>query len=148
MSASSIRDLENAIKVQSVRAQNAEQKAADIQHALNLVLNCGFERFHLALSAGNDVHWFELGTVTSCPSLERLDLPAVPKKTRTRRIVLWTTMFSEGHHYASAFHELEFRSLPKHFEPGNELRNLLEEAIEKIPTAKPFLIKGDSGQSG
>jgi hypothetical protein len=45
------------------------------------------------------------------------------------------------------FHEPEFRSLPKHSEQGNELRNLLNQAIEKIPTAKPFLIKGDSAQN-
>jgi hypothetical protein len=31
---------------------------------------------------------------------------------------------------------LEFRSLPRHLESGSELRNLLEEAIEKVPTAK------------
>src|SRR5215472_1692003 len=131
MSASSVRDLEQAVQVHFVRAQKAEQKATDTQHALNLVLNCGLERFHMALSADDSVHWFELGTVRNSPSTEGIDLPTVPKKTNTRRIVLWT-MFSGGQHYASALHELEFRSLPRHLEPGSELRTLLEEAIERI----------------
>ena len=140
----SLRDLEHAAQTQFVRAQKAEQKAEDIQHALNLVLNCGFERFHMALTADDSVHWFELGTVRNSPSTEGINLPTVPKKTHTRRIVLWTTMFSGGHQYASAFHELEFRSLPKHLEPGSEFRTLLEEAAEKIPTPKPFLIKASA----
>src|SRR5215472_12641886 len=100
MSASSVRDLEQAVQVHFVRAQKAEQKATDIQHALNLVLNCGFERFHMALSADDAVHWFELGTARNPPSPEGIDLSTVPKKTRSRRIVLWTTMFPQGHHYA------------------------------------------------
>ena len=52
-------------------------------------------------------------------------------------------MFPQGHLYASAFHELEFQLLPKNLGPGSELRNLLELAIEKIPTARPFLIKDE-----
>lgn len=48
----SIRNLERAAQVQFVRAQKAEQKAEGIQHALNLMLNLGFERFHTALDDG------------------------------------------------------------------------------------------------
>jgi hypothetical protein len=59
MSAST-RDLERAAQVQFVRAQKAEQKAEDIQHALNLMLNLGFERFHTALTMDGAVHEFEL----------------------------------------------------------------------------------------
>ena len=40
------------------------------------------------------------------------------------------------------FEDSEFRSLPKHLEAGNELRNLLEAAIEKIPIGRPSLVKG------
>ena len=63
MSASSVRDLEYAAKAQFLRAQKAEQKAEDIQHALNLMLNLGFERIHTALTMDGAVHEFELGTV-------------------------------------------------------------------------------------
>jgi hypothetical protein len=51
-------------------------------------------------------------------------------------------MFPGRHQYASAFHDAEFRSLPKHLECGSELRNLLEAAIEKIPIGRPLLVKG------
>jgi len=64
MSASA-RDLEHGAQLQFVRTRKAEQKTKAIQHALNLVLNCGFERFHLALGADDTVHWFELETVRS-----------------------------------------------------------------------------------
>ena len=51
-------------------------------------------------------------------------------------------MFPGTHQYASAFHDAEFRSLPKHLESGSELRILLEKAIEKIPIGRPWLVKG------
>jgi hypothetical protein len=139
----SLRDLEHAAQVQFVRAQKAEQKAEDIQHALNLMLNLGFERFHTALTMDGAVHEFELGTVRNLPTPDEIDWPATPKRTpRNRRIVLWRTMFPGRHQYASAFHDAEFRSLPKHLESGSELRNLLEAAIEKIPIGRPLLVKG------
>jgi len=138
----SLRDLEHAAQLQFVRAQKAEQRAEDIQHALNLMLNLGFERFHTALTMDGAVHEFELGTVRNLPTPDETDWPAAPKRTtRDRRIVLWRTMFPGKHQYASAFHDAEFRSLPKHLESGSELRNLLEAAIEKIPIGRPLLVK-------
>ena len=139
----SLRDLEHAAQLQFVRAEKAEQKAEDIQHALNLMLNFGFERFHTSLTEDGAVHEFDLGVVRKLSAPEGFDLPPVPKSTRTRRIVLWRTTFPQGHLYASAFHESEFRSLPKHLELGDELRNLLEEAAKKLPVGRPFLIKSD-----
>jgi hypothetical protein len=141
MSAST-RDLERAAQVQFVRAQKAEQKAEDIQHALNLMLNLGFERFHTALTMDGAVHEFELGTVRNHPVPDEIDWSITPKRTRHRRIFLWRTMFPGRHHYASVFQDAEFRSLPKHLETGSELRNLLEAAIEKIPIGRPLLVKG------
>jgi hypothetical protein len=85
-------DFGHAAQIQFVRAQKAEQKAEDIQHALNLVLNLGFERFHPAATADGAVHTFELGIVRDLPAPEGIDLPPVPKSTRNRR------MFSGGRH--------------------------------------------------
>jgi len=137
--AASLRDLEHAAQLQFVRARKAEQKAQDIQHALNLMLNLGFERFHMALTMDGAVHEFELGTVRNLPTPDEI----IPKRaTRNRRIILWRTMIPGIHQYASAFHDAEFRSLPRHLETGSELRNLLEAAIEKIPIGRPLLVKG------
>jgi hypothetical protein len=138
----SVRDLEHAAQVQFVRAQKAEQKAEDIQHALNLILNLGFERFHTAQTMDGAVHEFEVGTVRNFPAAGEIDWSITPNRTRNRRIVLWRTMFPGRHHYASVFQDAEFRSLPKHLETGSELRNLLEAAIEKIPIGRPLLVKG------
>ena len=89
-----LRDLEHAAQLQFVRAQKAEQKAEDIQHALNLMLNLGFERFHMALTMDGAVHEFELGTVRNLPMPDKGDWSATPMRTtRDRRIVLWRTMF-------------------------------------------------------
>ena len=138
----SVREIEHAAQVQFVRAQKAEQKAEDFQHALNLMLNFGFERFHTARTMDGAVHEFELGTVRNLPAADEIDSLVSAKRRRNRRIVLWRTMFPEKHHYASVFHDAEFRSLPKHLETGSELRNLLESAIETIPIGRPFLVKG------
>ncbi|KAA6460363.1 hypothetical protein DYQ86_15150 [Acidobacteria bacterium AB60] len=146
--AASLRDLEHAAQVQFVRAQKAEQKAEDIQHALNLMLNLGFERFHTALTMDGAVHEFELGTVRNLPAPDEIDWSAIPKRTtRNRRIVLWRTMFPGRHQYASAFHDAEFGSLPKHLDAGSELRDLLEAAIEKIPIGRPLLVKGGTARN-
>lgn len=140
----SVRNFEHAARVQFDRAEKAEQQAEDIHHALNLLLNSGFERFHMGLTADGAVHYFELGTVRDVPVADWQGLPIKANGTRTRRIILWRTMFSQGHFYASAFHEPKFRTLPGNLEPGSGLRNLLEHAIEMIPTATPFLITDDS----
>jgi len=76
-----------------VRAQKAEQKAEDIQHALNRLLNLGFERFHMGSTPDGAVHYFELGNVRNPPAADGRDLPAGRGKTRARRIVLWRTTF-------------------------------------------------------
>ena len=55
------RDLEYTDRAQFVRAQKAEQKAEDLQHALNLLLNLGSEKFHITLTANGAIHYFELG---------------------------------------------------------------------------------------
>lgn len=138
----SVREIGRAAQVQFVRAQRAELKAEDIRHALNLMLNLGFEGFHTARTMDGAVHQFELGTVRNLPAPDEIHWQVTPKRTRKRRIVLWRTMFPERHHYASVFHDAEFRSLPKHLEPGSELRRLLEAAIEKIPVGRPLLVKG------
>jgi hypothetical protein len=139
-------DLTHAAQVQFVRAQKAEEKAEDTQHALNLLLNFGFERFHVALTADGAVHSFELGIVRNLPEPEGIDLSPILERARSRRMVLWRTTFPQGHLYASAFHESEFRSLSKHSEQGSDLRNLLDQAVEVIPMAKPFLIRGNQVQ--
>src|SRR5260370_15477023 len=136
-----VRDLERAVQVQFVRARKAEQKAEDTQHALNLILNLGFERFYMALTFDGAVHEFALGTVRNAPAPDGIEWPVSPKMARMRRIILWRTMFTGGHLYASAFHDAEFRSLPKHSDPRSELRLLLEDAIEKVPMGRPFLVK-------
>src|SRR5215469_3155508 len=78
----SLRDLEHAAQLQFVRAQKAEQKAEDIQHALNLMLNLGFERFHTALTIDGTVHEFELGTVRNLPMPDESDLSATRREQR------------------------------------------------------------------
>jgi hypothetical protein len=122
MSASA-RNFEHAAQVQFVRAEKAEQKAGDIQHALNLLLNLGFERFHMGSTPDGAVHYFELGTVRNLPAADGRDLPACRGKTRARGIVLW--------------------SLPGNLGPGNKLRNLLDQAIAKIPRKQSFMVVGD-----
>src|SRR6201987_5977296 len=131
--ASSLRDLEHAAQLQFVRAQKAEQKAEDIQHALNLMLNLGFERFHTARTMDGAVHEFELGTVRNLPASDETEPRLIFLNRRTRRIVLWRAGFQKGPFSASAFHELEFRGLPKNLEATTELRKVVENAIERIP---------------
>ncbi len=64
-------DLKHAAQAQFVRAQKAEEKAEDAQHALNLLLNFGFERFHMALTSDGAVHRFELGNCQKSSRVRR-----------------------------------------------------------------------------
>jgi hypothetical protein len=125
--------------------KRAEEKSEDTHHALNLLLKFGFERFHVALTSYGAVHSFELGIVRNLPMPEGMDLLLVPKSTQSADRSLEDDV-PQGHLYASAFHEPDFQSLPGNSGLGSELRKILEQAIEVIPTAKPFLIKGDQVQ--
>lgn len=113
----------------------------------SMLLNSGFEGFYMASTADGAAHYFELGTVRNLPAPDPPDVPICPRRTCARRIVLWKTTFSQGHVYASAFPEPEFQSLLTHLGPGSELRNLLEQAIAKIPTARPLKVMGDPAQN-
>src|ERR1700756_3157821 len=81
----SLRDLEHAAQLHFIRAEKAEQKAEDIQHALNLMLNFGFERFHTSLTEDGAVHEFDLGVVRKLSAPEGFDLPPVPKVSAVMR---------------------------------------------------------------
>ena len=94
-----------------------------------------------ATGAHGAVHEFELGTVRNLPASDETEPRMILLNRGTRRIVLWGTRFPEGHVYASAFHEPEFRALPKNLEATNELRKVVEDAIERIPAGKPFLVR-------
>ena len=137
----SIRDLEHAAQVQFVRAQKAEQKAEDIQHALNLMLNLGFERFHRALTTDGGVHEFELGTVRNLPLPDEIACRSPEENTQPANRALENHVPGR-HHHASVFQDAEFRSLPKHLETESEVRNILEAAIEKIPIGRPSPVQG------
>lgn len=71
-------------RLQLVRAQKAEQRAEDIQHALNLVLNLGFERFHLAPTFDGAVDEFLLGVVRNVPESDQRGCLNPRKRARTR----------------------------------------------------------------
>ncbi len=104
-------DLKRAAQVQSVRAQSVEEKAKRLG-ALNLLLNFGLARFHVALTSNGTVHSFELGFVRNPPGPDGVDLPSIPERATQSADRLSRKTFSQGHLYASAFHESEFRCSP------------------------------------
>lgn len=136
------RDLEIAAINQSVRAQKAEQKAADVNHALNLLLNGSFHLFHTALANDGNVHEFLLGTVRNYPVADRQGWHGATGETENRRLILWKTTFDPEGVYATVYHEREFRALSGHLgTEAADLEPLVREAINAIPPLTPFLVE-------
>ena len=105
MSASLRKPSNMQLRFSSSVLNRPNRRARTSQHALNLMLNLGFERFHTSLTKDGAVHEFELGVVRNFSAPDGFDMPPVPKSTRTQRIVLWRTACPQGHLYASAFHD-------------------------------------------
>jgi hypothetical protein len=87
------RELEIAAHNQMFRAQRAEQKAADISHALNLLLNGSFDALHTGLTEDGAVHEFLIGVVRNVPVTSQIGWPVPAGQTENRRIILWKTTF-------------------------------------------------------
>ena len=139
------RDLEIAAHNQMFRAQKAELRTADLCHALNLLLNGSFEKFHTALTRDGAVHEFLLGTVRNVPVASQFGWPVPKGQTENRRIILWKTTFEQGGVYGSAYHEPDFRRFPNELDADAiELKQMVEEVIGKIPAEAPFLVEPKS----
>lgn len=139
--AKTVRDSEAAMRRQAVRAQTAERKAADLEHALNLLLNDSLIKFHASLGPEGAVHEFFFGTARNVPAPAIVPWLGLAGVSENRKIILWKTTFMQGNVYASAYHETEFRSLPKHLEEGSELRALLKAAIAETHLGAPYLVE-------
>ena len=72
-----VQEISELISLFRMLGERPEFGFVEVQHALNLVLNLGFERFHMAATADGAVHTFELGIVRDLPAPEGIDLPPV-----------------------------------------------------------------------
>lgn len=135
------RDLEIALHNAVFRAEEAEQKTADREHTLNLLLNGAFDKFHTALSENGAVHEFSLGVVYNVPVQGRISRLAKPNHTENRRIILWRTEFEAGRVFACGYSEQEFRQIPSHLsdDEAAEIRSIIQETIKKIPSDGPLM---------
>lgn len=101
--------LEIAAYDQMVLAREAEQKAEDLGYAFNLLLNDGFEKFHIAQTPDGATHEFlsELVPVVSIS-------PRVRSNARNQKIliILWKTTFGPRNIHGSAYREDEFKMSP------------------------------------
>lgn len=121
-----------------VRAETAEQKTADREHALNLLLNGSFHKFHTGLSENGAVHEFSLGVVYDFPVQNSFRRLAMPGETENRRIILWKTEFEPGKVFACGYSEQEFREIPSHLDgEGADIKTIVQDAIRNLPPEEP-----------
>jgi hypothetical protein len=128
------REREIAAYNQRFLANEAEQKAEDLGYAIELLLNDKFKIFHTAITSEKGVHEFLMGIARNVPINDPSRLVR-GSQTESRRIILWRTTFEPHELIGSAYHEREFRSLPAKLDgQAPELKELLQKAIQKLPT--------------
>jgi hypothetical protein len=129
------RELEIEAYSQKLFAEEAEQKAEDVGHALELLLNDRFKLFHTVTTSDGGTHEFLMGIARNVPINDIFRSVTARSQTEDRRIILWKTTFRSCELIGSAYHEMEFRSLPdKLNDQAPELKELLQEAIGKLST--------------
>jgi hypothetical protein len=122
--------LHNAI----CRAEKAEQRADDLEHTINLLLNGSFDLFHTGLTINGAVHEFSLGTVRDVPVKPTLGNLFQSERTENRRIILWKTKFEPKGIFATSYLESDFKKVSNEFpSEEKELPQLVETAILSIP---------------
>jgi hypothetical protein len=120
---------------QGFLAKEAEQKAEDLGYAIELLLKDKFKLFHTAITSDKGVHEFLMGIARNVPINDISRLVRGGSQTENRRIILWKTTFEPHELIGSAYHEIEFRSLPAKLDgQAPELKELLQKAIQKLPT--------------
>jgi len=130
------RELEPEGYRQRLFAHEAQQRADDAGRALELLLNDQFEPFYTITTSDNGKHEFLFGIAKHVPIDDILGLLMTGSRTEDRRIILWKTTFGSCEVIASAYHEREFKSLPKKLDgQAPELKKLLLEAIERLAVA-------------
>jgi hypothetical protein len=129
------RELEIEAYSQKLFAEEAEQKAEDLGYALELLLNDRFKLFHTATTSDKSTHEFLMGIARNIPINDIFRSVKASSQTEDRRIILWKTAFGPGELIGSAYHEIEFSSLPAKLDGQvPELKELLQKAIQKLPT--------------
>ena len=130
------RELELEGYRQRLFAHEAQQKADDVGRALELLLNDQFEPFYTNTTSDNGKHEFLFGIAKHVPIDDILGLLRTGSRTEDRRIILWKTTFGSCEVIASAYHDGEFKSLPKKLDgQAPELKKPLLEAIERLSVA-------------
>ena len=130
------RELELEEYRQRLFAHEAQQKADDVGRALELLLNDQFQPFYTNRTSDNGKHEFLFGIAKSVPIDDILGLLRTGSRTEDRRIILWKTTFGSCEVIASAYHDREFKSLPKKLDgQAPELKRLLLEAIDRLSVA-------------
>ena len=135
-------DLEVAALSQKVRAERLETREADLEHALNLLINEAVEWFYSSRDANHAVHQFGVGIAMNVPIKNKIAAVAAGRKTEHRIIIFWKTEFSgadrddpedeesaRGFKYLTVYTPEEFRGLPGRLEGSTEVAN---ESISKI----------------
>jgi hypothetical protein len=80
--------------------------------------------------------WFVVNQKCSGLCVDQRVIP-----TSTQPPIMSVSIDARRSECASSLHEPEFRALPKNLEATNELRKVVEDAIERIPAGKPFLVR-------
>lgn len=127
---------------QKVRAEKSESEAADLKHALNLLVNDSVDWFASYPTPDGQTHRFGIGVAANVEIKDPIKAVIVGRKSEHRAIVFWITeeprADGEPAKYVTVYNMDEFRNLPTAVKAQKEIAHLsgvLEKAIEGLDEA-------------
>ncbi len=117
---------------QQLRAEQSEERARDLEHALNLLANEIVIWFASYADINNTVHKFGVGVAMNVPIEQNLvnlfrDSPA---DIEDRPIVFWSSQFENKHIFINAYSLEKFKELPQALD--NEDEPDLERILQNV----------------
>jgi hypothetical protein len=144
-------DWRDAALHQKVRAEKREIEAADLKHALNLLVNDAVDWYASYKTPDGQTHKFGIGVAANVEIRDRIKAVIVGRKSEHRTIVFWITEEPRDDggptKYLTVYNMDEFRSLPAAVKENKEVAEfsaLLEKAIEGLDEAYKNYFKSRS----
>jgi hypothetical protein len=135
-------DWKDAALRQKVRAENSETQAADLKHALNLLVNDSVDWFASYTVPEGQTHRFGIGVAANVEISDPIKAVIVGRKSEHRAIVFWISEQpgdgSDPLKNVTVYSLDEFRKLPTAVKVSKEIAHLsavLEKAIEGLDEA-------------
>lgn len=135
-------DWKEAAIRQKARAEISEAHAADLKHALNLLVNDSVDWFASYRTPEGRTHRFGIGVAANVKITDHVKASITGRKSEHRAIVFWVSEHprddGDRAKYLTVYNMDEFRELPAAIKKNKEIADLsplLEKAVQGLEEA-------------